>query len=100
MVGIKSIEIAGIVNGEILYGKGDEGTTTIFSLELIKGINSTFKIGTSLVVYYRGTCYARQGDQIKIFGHIERTKLSDGSESIHIKARKMYNETLQFSLNW
>ncbi len=83
---------------------------TFFLMELSRDITATFKKldsillgqGKTVVVIGTGGCYVRKNDQIEIKGQIGKAVLDDRErgESIFIQTKKMYNETLKFSLDY
>lgn len=84
--------------------------STLFLVELSRDVTATFKKvdpvllrqGETVVVVGIVGCYGRKNDQIEIKGQIGKAVLDDRErgESIFIKANKMYNETLKFSLSY
>ncbi|NVM27329.1 MAG: hypothetical protein HWN65_00695, partial [Candidatus Helarchaeota archaeon] len=76
----------------------------IFSIDLTEDANDLISInkGDSIVVHYINNkpCYIRKGDRVEISGKIIKKEINNKKESVYIKSKKIYNETLRFSLEY
>ena len=100
----KKIELRGKINGRPELYSYVRSCEIIFSLELMSELpEMNKKVGDTIVVHYSSSyiTYVRENDVIEFFGEI-RTKYMKNREIIvsYIEAHQLFNETLQFSLDF